>query len=285
MAKLVTIRCALAIAAKKQWKIYQLDVNNAFSHGDLEEEVYMKLPQGFSKKEEDRVCKLQKSIFGLKQASRNWYQKFTKALISDGFQQSKADHSMFVFRYGMLRVIALIYVDDVLLMGNDAHKINQVKINLQSQFSIKDLGPLKYFLGIEVARCSKGFVISQRKYTLDILEDCHIQDCRPSDFPMEQNLRLMKEDETLEVDESKYRRLVGRLLYLTVTRPDIAFNVNQLSQYISKPRQSHMDADIRVLRYLKTTAGQGLFLSSERDMTLTAYCDASWLSCHSTRRS
>lgn len=116
-------------------------------------------------------------------------------------------------------------MDDILLMGNDTRKINQVKVNLQNHFSIKDLGPLKYFLGIEVVRSKRGFIIIQRKYTLDILEDCYVQDCRPSDFPMEQNIRL----KSPEVDESKYKRLVGRLLYLIVTRPDIAYNVNQLS--------------------------------------------------------
>ncbi|KAI3723909.1 hypothetical protein L2E82_35671 [Cichorium intybus] len=285
VAKLVTVRCALAVAAKKQWEVHQLDVNNAFLHGDLDEDVYMKVPQGFLNVEENRVCKLHKSIYGLKQASRNWYQKFTKALISDNFRQSKADHSMFVYKTEKIHIIALIYVDDILLMGNDIQKIEEVKTNLQNKFSIKNMGPLKYFLGIEVARSPKGFVISQRKYTLDILKDCHAHDCRPSTFPMEQNLRLEKEDASPEVDESKYRRLVGRLLYLTVTRPDITFSVNQLSQFINKPRQSHMDAALRVLRYLKATPGQGLFLPAEGNLILEAYCDASWLSCHSTRRS
>lgn len=148
---------------------------------------------------------------------------------------------MFVYETKRSHFVALIYADDILLMGNDTHKIDEVKISLQNQSNIKDLGPFKYFLGIEVVRSQKGFVISQRKYTLDILEDFHIQDCRPSDFTMEQNLQLTKEDKSLEVDESKYRRLVGRLLYLTVTRLDIDYSVNQLSQHISKPRQSHMD--------------------------------------------
>lgn len=126
-------------------------------------------------------------------------------------------------------VVALIYVDDVLLIGYDTKKIQEVKSNLQKYFSIKDLSPLKYFLGNEVARCLEGFVISQRKYTLYILEDCRLQDSCPSTFPMEQNLRLAKEDSTPEVDDSKYRCLVGRLIYLTITRHDISFSVNPLT--------------------------------------------------------
>lgn len=285
VAKLVTVRCALAIASKKQWEIHQLDVNNAFLHGDLDEEVYMKIPQGFDKGHENKVCKLQKSIYGLKQASRNWHQKLTKALLGDGFQQSKADHSMFVFKENGIHLIALVYVDDILLMGNDKAKIEKVKRQLHSHFSIKDLGYLKYFLGIEVARSEEGIVISQRKYTLDILESCGIEGCRPSNFPMEQNLQLRNNEDSPLVDASKYRRLVGRLLYLTVTRPDIAFSVNQLSQFLCTPRKTHMDAAVRVLRYLKTTPGQGLFLPAKGNLELIAYCDASWLSCPTTRRS
>ncbi|XP_071738615.1 uncharacterized mitochondrial protein AtMg00810-like [Rutidosis leptorrhynchoides] len=190
-----------------------------------------------------------------------------------------------LYRKSGVHIIALIYVDDILLIGNDGTQITQVKTYLHTNFSIKDLGPLKYFLGIEVARSDKGFVISQRKYTLDILEDCGVQGERPSAFPMEQNLRLKKDDESDEMDASQYRRLIGILLYLTVTRPDIAYFVNQLSQFLSNPRKSHMDDAFRVLRYLKGTPGRGLFLPSHRGLELVAYCDASWLSCPSTKRS
>lgn len=114
--KLVTILCALVVASKKQWLVHQMDLNNAFLHGDLDEEVYMTTLQGFSKQNEKRVCKLRKSIYGLPQASRNWYQKFTKVLIEDGFRQYKANHSLFFFQKGIIHLMALIYVVDILLM-------------------------------------------------------------------------------------------------------------------------------------------------------------------------
>ncbi|XP_076958475.1 uncharacterized protein LOC143634207 [Bidens hawaiensis] len=192
VAKLVTVRTLLAVAVKKDWDIHQLDDNNAFLHGDLDEEVYMKIPQGFAQEGETRVCRLRKSLYGLKQASRNWYQKFTNSLLKLGFNQSKADHSLFLQQRGQSFVAALIYVDDVIIVGNDTKNIQSTKDELNKRFSIKDLGRLKYFLGIEVARTTEGLVLTQRKYTLDILDDCGLQGCRPSLFPIEQNLKLDK---------------------------------------------------------------------------------------------
>lgn len=141
-------------------------------------------------------------------------------------------------------------MDDVIIVGNDARKIEQTKAFLDKEFSIKDLGPLKYFLGIKVARTKNGLVLSQRKYTLDILEDSGMLGCRPSAFPMEQNLKLDRGEKEPEVEASQYRRLIGRLLYLQATRPDITYAVNVLSQFVSDPRQSHMETANRVLRWL-----------------------------------
>ncbi|KAK1412293.1 hypothetical protein QVD17_33424 [Tagetes erecta] len=285
VAKLVTIRTLLAVAVKKGWHIHQLDVNNAFLHGDLHEDVYMKIPQGFSKEDDDRVCKLKKSLYGLKQASRNWYKKFTTSLLEIGFKQTRADPSLFIFKEEDVFVAALIYVDDVVIMGNDFNKIKSTKIFLDDRFSIKDLGQLKYFLGIEVARTNEGLMLSQRKYILDILEDTGMTGCRPSPFPMEQNLKLDKCEEEQRVDCQQYRRLVGRLLYLQATRPDITFAVNVLSQFVSDPRESHMEAANRVLRYLKATPGQGILLPKGGGTNLTVYSDSDWLGCPFTRRS
>lgn len=146
MAKLVTIRCLLTIAASKGWLVHQLDVNNAFLNGDLNEEIYMNIPQGFAKKGDTRVCKLKKSLHGLHQASRNWYHKFTSALIEIGFLQSRADHSLFIYKKGKMFLAALIYIDDVILAGNNIDSMQWVKEYIDKMFSIKDLGPLKYFI-------------------------------------------------------------------------------------------------------------------------------------------
>ncbi|KAD2804249.1 hypothetical protein E3N88_37626 [Mikania micrantha] len=286
VAKLVTVRALLALAVKRNWHIHQLDVNNAFLHGDLEEEVYMKIPPGFSSGEkETRVCRLQKSLYGLKQASRNWYQKFTTTLCDMGYKQSVADPSLFIYRTDGVHAVVLIYVDDVIIVGDDMHKIKETKAELNHRFTIKDLGNLKYFLGIEVARTKDGIVLSQRKYTLDILRDMGLEGCRPSAFPMEQGLKLDKSEDDDRVDAGQYRRLVGRLLYLQATRPDIVYSVNLLSQFVADPRQPHFDAALRVVRYLKTTLGQGILLPKEGGLKLVAYSDSDWMGCPFTRRS
>lgn len=221
----------------------------------------------------------------MKQASRNWYHKFTDALLALGFKQSKADHSLFVQDTGDDFIACLIYVDDVVVVGNNSLKIQHVKSELHKRFSIKDLGILKYFLGIEVARISEGLVLNQRKYILDILEDCGLQGCKPSSFPFEQNLKLGRAENEPKVDAGRYRRTVGRLLYLQATRPDLTYSVNILSQFVADPRQPHQVALERVLSYLKGTAGMGILLPRKGDLTLNAYCDSDWLGCPYTRRS
>jgi hypothetical protein len=207
----------------------------------------MTLPPGFCKKGENRVCRLNKSLYGLKQASRNWFSKFSSVLIAAGFHQSPADHSLFTKSQGSSFTIVLVYVDDILVAGNNLDSIGKLKDFLAQKFRIKDLGTLKYFLGLEVALSPTGIFLNQRKYALDILNDSGHLGARPATFPIEQNLKLTNEEGTVLSDPSPYRRLVGRLIYLTITRPDIVYSVNILSQFMHQPRQPHYDAAIRVL--------------------------------------
>ncbi|GKV03503.1 hypothetical protein SLEP1_g15792 [Rubroshorea leprosula] len=256
VAKLVTVRVLLAVASIKHWELHQLDLNNAFLQGDLHEEVYMKIPQGFLTKNEHRVCKLHKSLYGLKQASRNWFEKLTNSLQAAGFKQSYVDYSLFTSTKGKSFVAVLIYVDDIIITGNDSTRIKALKQYLHTKFSIKDLGPLKYFLGIEVARTSEGIVLSQRKYALDILTETGMIGAKPSLFPMEQHHSLAIASSPPASDPSQYKRLVGKLLYLTITRPDLSYSI-----------------------------GQGILLSTSSPLHLIAYCDADWAGCPATRRS
>uniref|UniRef100_A0A2N9GUF1 Reverse transcriptase Ty1/copia-type domain-containing protein n=1 Tax=Fagus sylvatica TaxID=28930 RepID=A0A2N9GUF1_FAGSY len=213
VAKLVTVRVLLALAATHNWHLHQLDVNNAFLHGDLDEDVYMHLPPWFRTKGGDTR-----------------------------YTQSKADYSLFVRSQGHDFTAALVYVDDIILTGNNLEQIKELKKFLGERFKLKDLGNLKYFLGIEVARSKNGISISQRKYALEILNDTGFLGSKPSKFPMEQNLSLNESDGDLVPDPSSYRRLVGRLIYLTITRPDLTYAVHVLSQFMDKPRMPHLDA-------------------------------------------
>lgn len=201
------------------------------------------------------VCKLHKSIYGLKQASRQWNSKFSQALISFGFIQSMADYSLFTKGQGDQFIALLVYVDDIVITGPNVQAINSLKDFLHSEFKLKDLGNLKYFLGIEIARSNSGIVISQRHYTLQLLEDTGYLSCKPANAPMDPKTHLSFHECDLLTDASQYRRLIGRLLYLTISRPDITYAVHKLSQFLSQPRLPHLKVAHHLLRYLKSSPG------------------------------
>ncbi|KAM1740365.1 hypothetical protein ACFX11_015945 [Malus domestica] len=284
-AKLITVRCFLAVASVRNWCVHQLDVQNAFLHGDLCEEVYMHLPPGLCRQGENNVCRLNKSLYGLKQASHTWFHKFSTAIHQAGYQLSKADYSLFTKVRGHSFTVVLIYVDDMIITSNDEVAIHDLKHFLHTHFRIKDLGHLKYFLGVEVARSSQGISISQRKYTLDILDEAGLLGAKPAKFPMEEHLKLSPTEGHLIRNASQYRRLVGKLIYLTITRAKIPYSVHILSQFMQQPRKPHLDAVHRLLRYLKEAPGQGLLFPSKGNLILRGYCDASWARCPITRRS
>lgn len=292
VAKLGSMRLLLALAAAKNWLTVQLDVSNAFLNGDLDEEIYMTIPQGYTELTgrsypPNSVCRLHKSLYGLKQASRQWNQKLSQVITFEGFKQAPSDHSLFVRSSGSIFVAALIYVDDILIVGNDNDAIDSFKKALHNAFKLRDLGPAKYFLGFEIARNDKGISINQRKYTLELLQDAGYLGCKPVSVPMEPNLELSDSPTSGDLlpDASVYRKLVGKLLYLTHTRPDITYALHKLSQFMSAPRDDHLKAAQRVLRYLKNDPAQGLFYSASSEVSLTAFCDADWGACVDSRRS
>ncbi|XP_042983400.1 uncharacterized mitochondrial protein AtMg00810-like [Carya illinoinensis] len=246
----------------------------------------MQLPPGFSAPNDPRVCKLRKSLYGLKQASRQWFSKLSSSLLQFGFTQGKSDSSLFIKQTSTSFMALLIYVDDVIIASDNLEQIATVKKFLHDSFTNKDLGKLKYFLGIEVARSAKGITLCQRKYALDILQDSGLSGCKPVAFPMESTLKLTANDSTPPLsDPASYRRLIGRLLYLTITRPDLAYSVQALSQFMSNPSTMHLQAAETVLRYVKATPGQGIFLSAASILHLKAYSDSDWGGCLDTRRS
>ncbi|RVW45682.1 Retrovirus-related Pol polyprotein from transposon RE2 [Vitis vinifera] len=285
VAKMTTVRAFLAIAASKNWELHQMDVHNAFLHGDLEEEVYMKLPPGFERSDPNLVCRLRKSLYGLKQAPRCWFAKLVTTLKGYGFLQSYFDYSLFTYTKGNVQINVLVYIDDLIISGNDSAALKTFKAYLSDCFKMKDLGILKYFLGIEVARSSAGLFLCQRKYTLDIVSEAGLLGAKPCGFPIEHNHRLGLVNGELMSNPKSYRRLVGRLIYLAVTRPDLAYSVHILSQFMQEPRIEHWEAALRVVRYLKGTPGQGILLRADSDLSLQGWCDSDWAACPVTRRS
>ncbi|CAA7039177.1 unnamed protein product [Microthlaspi erraticum] len=264
VVKMNTVRSVLRLVAAKNWEVYQMDVNNAFLHGDLEEEVYMKLPPGFRHSHPGKVCRLRKSLYGLKQAPRCWFKKLSDALLRFGFEQSYDNYSLFSYSRKNIELRVLVYVDDLIIV---------------------DLGKLKYFLGIEISRGPDGIFLSQRKYALDIIAETGNLGCRPALTPLEQTHQLASVESPLFGDPTKYRRLMGRLIYLLNTRPELCYSVHLLSQFMKEPKVAHWEAALRVVRFLKGSPGQGIFLSSDPDLTLTVYCAADYNSCPLTRKS
>jgi hypothetical protein len=285
VAKLSTVRVLLALASVNKWHLHQMDVNNAFLHGELQEDVYMAIPEGVQVDKQNQVCKLLKSLYGLKQASRKWYEKLTSLLISEGCTQSTADYSLFTMRKGNQFIALLVYVDDIILAGTDLTEFTRIKAILDTKFKIKDLGVLKYFLGLEVAHSEQGITISQRKYCLDLLKDSGLLGSKPAITLLDPSIKLHQDNGETYEDVSSYRRLIGKLLYLTNTRPDIRFATQQLSQFLHKPTVTYYKAACRIVRYLKQSPGRGLMFPRNSEIQILGYSDADWAGCLDTRRS
>ena len=289
VAKLHTIRVVLSLAVNLEWELWQMDVKNAFLQGELEDEVYMRPPPGLEDTiESGKVFKLNKAIYGLKQSPRAWYHKLSNTLMERGFKRSEADHTLFTITSQEGIVVILVYVDDIIISGNDKVGIQDTKSFLKSVFDIKDLGELKYFLGIEVCRSKEGLFISQRKYTLDLLNEVGKLGSRPVASPLEVDFQVNREGEKGNEpyeDASQYRRLVGKLIYLTITRPDICYSVNQVSQHMQAPTVHHWNMVNRILKYLKGAPGQGIWMGCNKNTELVGYCDADYAGDHGDRRS
>jgi hypothetical protein len=280
-----TIWIILAMAVHFHWPIRQLDVSNAFLHGTLLEEVYMEQPQRFiSNEHPDFVCRLRKSIYGLKQAPRAWFTCLSSSLLELGFTASLVDSSLFIFIHGTVKVFMLIYVDDIVLTGTHMHALTALITQLQKKFPVKDLGPLGFFLGIQATRCPDSLHLCQAKYIRDLLHRTNMLGAKPATSPCPAGAKLSKFDGDPLLDFTEYRQVVGALLYCTLTRPEIAFSVNQLCQHMHSPSTTHWTAAKRVLRYLKNTADHGL-LYKPGSFHLQAYSDSDWAGSPDDRRS
>ncbi|XP_019098360.1 PREDICTED: uncharacterized protein LOC109131641 [Camelina sativa] len=232
-----------------------------------------------------KVLKLNKAIYGLKQSPRAWYHKLSTTLLGRGFRKSESDHTLFTLPSDKGIVVILVYVDDIIISGSDKVGIQETKEFLKSVFDIKDLGELKYFLGIEVYRSDEGLFLSQRKYALDLLSEAGKLGSKAVTTPLEENYKTAGKGEPPFEDVTKYRRLVGKLIYLTITRPDLCFAVNQVSQHMQNPTRHHWNMVNRILKYIKGSPGQGIWMGRNKNTELVGYCDADYAGDHEDRRS
>jgi hypothetical protein len=207
----------MAIVVSKGWLIRQMDVKNAFLHGDLQEKLYMTPPPGLFSSSSTEVCHLKRSIYGLKQAPQAWFEKFRTTLLDFTFTQSQYDYSLFFPKTDIGIVLLLVYVDDIVITGSDSQLIEQLQQQLKSSFHMKNLGPLQYFLGLKAQHCPTNILLHQHKYTQELLSLAGLSDANSVLTPMEVNLKLHHENGDLLPHPSMYRQLVGSLNYLTIT--------------------------------------------------------------------
>ncbi|GJR87878.1 ribonuclease H-like domain-containing protein [Tanacetum coccineum] len=287
VVKMVTVRCLLNIVVSMSWPVFQLDVNNAFLYGDLEDVVFIRPPEGYFPSD-NKVCRLKRSLYGLKQAPRQWNAKLTSTLIENGFSQSKSDYSLYTKSDKGVFLALLVYVDDIIINGNNVFEIEKFKVFLKSKFMIKDLGKLKYFLGIEVVDTDKGICLNQEKYVLDLLSEYGMLACKPAKTPLMSKLVISNEaseNDPLLENITDYQKLMGKLIYLTNIIPYISYDVHCLSQFMHSPLSSHLKTAFKILRYLKSSPGLGIHIARTSDMFFNAYSDADWAKCIVTRKS
>ncbi|XP_021735132.1 uncharacterized protein LOC110701816 [Chenopodium quinoa] len=233
----------------------------------------------------DHVCLLEKSLYGLKQAPRAWYKRFADFVATIGFANSKSDTSLFIYRHGNDTAYILLYVDDIVLTALSDSLRRHIISRLNSEFAMKDLGPLSYFLGIAVTRGKNGLFLSQKKYAEEILEKAGMENCKPSPTHVDTKGKLSTQEGALYDDPTSYRRLCGALQYLTFTRPDISYVVQQVCLFMHSPLVEQLDALKRILRYIRGTTYFGLQLHKSSVSSLVSYTDADWGGCPDTRRS
>lgn len=221
----------------------------------------MMVPHGFPTSKPKQVCKLQKSLYGLKQASRRWFERLSALLLNCGYIQAPSDHSLFVKAGSSSFTVIIVYVDDIVLMGTSLDEFTCLKCTLHEAFGIKDLGVLKFFLGLEATHSLHGISLCQRQYCLNLLANSGLLGCKPIGTQLEPGTHLLQDDSGSYPDIPAYRCLVGCLLYLTTTRPDISFATQQLSQFLSSPTMTHFQSAQRVLKYLKGSPGKGIMFS------------------------
>jgi hypothetical protein len=306
VAKFASIRTLLALAAHQDYEVHQMDVKTAFLNGDLDVELYMRQPEGFVVAgQEELVCKLRKSLYGLKQAGRAWFEKINTALIDMDFTPLDSDHCVYVRHQEDEVMYIVLYVDDLLLIGSSLMEVKQLKTALSTRFEMTDLGEAEYVLGLQLSRDRplRTLSLSQSDYIRRLLERFGMSQCNAAPTPIATGVRLSKEDcptvkpaEPLLVDgKHTYASVVGAIMYAMLgTRPDLAFAIGQLTRFNSNPGPQHVAVLKRVLRYLRSSidfeltygaGSSGSSGSSDAKLAVFGYCDSDWGASIDDRRS
>ena len=292
VARFESVRYMFAHAALEDWEIESMDVKTAFLNGDLDEEIYMEQPEGWVVPgKEDHVCLLKKAIYGLKQASRQWNAKIHKSLLDLGFTRTYSDAGVYVYSQesGEHTCVIVLYVDDLLLMGNSTPFVNDVKRKLSSEYQMTDLGPVQRFLGLRIRRerSERRLFVDQSEYIQTVLERFQMSNCKEARTPLPAGAVLEKNTEiSSEEFRTKYQSIIGSIMYAMLgTRPDIAFAVTRLAKFAANPSKEHMRLAYYILRYMQGTKGYALCYDGSSNSGLIAYSDSDWAEDRDDRHS
>lgn len=286
VARLDTIRLLLALAAQNDWIVHQLDVKSAFLNGYLEEEIFVEQPEGFVLQgQEDKVYRLKKALYGLKQAPRSWYSRIDTHLESLGFVKSLSESTLYVKKVDEDILVLSLYVDDLFVTGSSKKMIDKFKKEMEDVFEMTDLGKMTFFLGMQVQQKQHEIFVCQEKYAKEVLKKFNMEECHPTATPMNQKEKFCKEDGAEKIDEKLYRSLIGCLMYLTSTRPDIMHSVSLLSRYMHCPSEIHFQAAKRILRYVRGTTDYGIRYRQVKSFSFHGYSDSDWAGCVDDMRS
>jgi hypothetical protein len=286
VARLESIHILLAYATYHGFKLYQMDVKSAFLNGPIKEEVYVEQPPGFEDSEyPNHVYRLSKALYGLKQAPRAWYECLRDFLIANGFKVGKADPTLFTKTLANDLFVCQIYVDDIIFGSTNESTCEEFSRIMTQKFEMSMMGELKYFLGFQVKQLQEGTFISQTKYIQDILNKFGMKDAKPIKTAMGTNGHLDLDTGGKSVDQKVYRSMIGSLLYLCASRPDIMLSVCMCARFQSDPKEAHLRAVKRILRYLVYTPKFGLWYPRGSTFDLIGYSDADWAGCKINRKS
>ena len=286
VAILEAIRILLAYACAHNIKLYQMDVKSAFLNGYINELVFVEQPPGFEDhKHPNHVFKLKKALYGLKQAPRAWYERLRDFLLSNGFIMGKVDTTLFTKKIKKDLFVLQIYVDDIIFGSTNQEYCEEFAKMMANEFEMSMLGELNYFLGLQIKQMKNGIFVSQGKYIKDMLKKFNLEDAKQISTPMGTNGNLDSDASGNMVDQKLYRSMIGSLLYVTASRPDVMFSVCLCARFQSSPRESHLTATKRILRYLKSTPNVGLWYPKGSNFELIGYSDSDYAGCKVDRRS
>ncbi|GKC81418.1 retrovirus-related pol polyprotein from transposon TNT 1-94, partial [Tanacetum coccineum] len=286
VARIEAIRIFIANAAHKNMTIYQMDIKTAFLNGELKEEVYVSQPEGFVDQDNpSHVYKLKKALYGLNEAPCAWYNMLSSFLISQHFSKGAVDPTLFTRQARNDLLLVQIYVDDIIFASTNTAMCNEFANQMTTKFKMSMMGQMSFFLGLQISQSPRGIFINQSKYAYEIVKKYGMLTTDSIDTPLVEKSKLDEDLQGKQVDATLYHGMIGSLMYLTSSRPDLIHAVCLCARYQAKPTEKHLQAVKQIFRYLKGTINMGLWYSKDTGMSLTAYADTDHAGCQDTRRS